>query len=423
MKGRFGIVGRSAAALGIALTMLVAAGTGAGAAAKVSLTNYTASALSQTLDLTLNIPALGKTGYVREVISSANALGQWDKATGKIIGRGTARVLDGTVLSTKTTSAVVNKATSGQRTASDSVAPSIDVAGLLHVGVGETSSKALRAVNGATSESHSKLLSIVAKLDLVNQATGGLVQTLEDTLNGSDSNPNGGVIDQINDALANVTGVDDTISEPQLVGTNVDLLNIGVMTADSYTGMSSTGRWAKAFNELVGVKALGGFIDIGLIRVEARGELNNLGQWVQKGSYATTEIAHVNVGGKLLNLSNGTLTVAGKTFSIPTDALNQLSSLVNGIAGLKIEALNNTVQHSAGHVFAQANSLRIKLAPANLFELTVQAPLAQASVDNGTQKVLGRRLTRTGLADTSFLVLGPVLLGAAVLVRRFSLSR
>ena len=48
MKGRYSTVRRSAAAVGISLSMLVAAGTGAHAAStpNVSLTNYTASAAS-----------------------------------------------------------------------------------------------------------------------------------------------------------------------------------------------------------------------------------------------------------------------------------------------------------------------------------------------------------------------------------------
>ncbi|MCA1831960.1 MAG: hypothetical protein ABR548_12700 [Actinomycetota bacterium] len=436
MKGRFGYIGRSAAALGIALTMLVAAGTGAGAAARISLTNYTASGVARTVHLQLNIPALSSTplGNIDESISFTTALGQWDKATSKIVGSSQARILDGAPLSLKTTSAAVRKASSAPVTSTDKVLAQ-DVAGLLHVGVGETSTTASSAVNAASSKSTSSLASIKVQLNMINDATKGVIQSLEDTINGTDSNGShtDGLVDQINHTLVNAGVTDDAhqLSYVDLVGavdgaSEVDLLNIGAMVSSSETGSTATSRWAKADNELLGISALGKFITIDLLKATAGAELNNLGQYVKDGkygTYATKQIVGLSVGGKFLNLNDGTLQVGKTTVELPKSVLDTVDSLVGNVAGLHIDLGSATTSHSAGRAFAQASTLNISLAPANLFSLKLSLPTAQAEVVNGNQKVLGRRLTRTGLADTSFLILGPVLLGAAVLVRRFALSR
>src|SRR5258708_7659242 len=110
MKGRFSTVRRSAAAAGISLAMLVAAGTGAHAAdaPNVSLTNYTASAASQSLHVSLQLPAavssllgtangvvannLGLVGNIDERISYSAALGQWTKSNSAIFGKAQSQV-------------------------------------------------------------------------------------------------------------------------------------------------------------------------------------------------------------------------------------------------------------------------------------------------------------------------------------------
>jgi hypothetical protein len=188
---------------------------------------------------------------------------------------------------------------------------------------------------------------------------------------------------------------------------------------------------AKAVNTLTGVRLLDSLVKIDLIKVEAVAKLDSLGNVVKNGVSAKTTLGGVKIGNQSISLGADGVTINGEPIAgLPTqiaDLEQALSNLVVDVAGIKIEALKNVTESKAGHAFAQANSLKVTVAPTilnnTLFSVVLQAPVAQAGVDAGNTQVLPRRLSRTGLADTSFLILGPVLLGAAVLVRRFALSR
>src|SRR5260221_579977 len=178
MKGRFSTVRRSAAAAGISLAMLVAAGTGAHAATPASLTNYTASAASQSLHLSLQLPQAvndilaqaqlidqknGLTG-IDERISYSTALGQWTGANKSIVGKASSQVFYGTldslvakVLSVdpKTmspTEANASHANSKQdskvnaNTAHPGQIQAVDLAGLVHVGIGNQTASTAAAL-------------------------------------------------------------------------------------------------------------------------------------------------------------------------------------------------------------------------------------------------------------------------------------
>jgi len=432
MKGRFALVRRSAGALGISLAMLVAAGTGAGAAGTVSLTNYTASAMSQTLGLDVTLPALaGDLAHIHEAISFASSLSQWSKTPYSIKGKGIARVLDGNVLSTPTTESSVNTANSklGKNDSVLAVDLPSSAAPIVSVGVGKTKTTAGSAASTATSTSYSSLASIDISLKNLAQtlpAAADLVNTLQSTLNGG--NGQSGLIDTVNQQLTNL-GLDVQLTEPNLA--TGEILHVGLMEAETSTGLEGALRVAKAVNTLTGVRLLDSLVKIDLIKVEAVAKLDALGNVVKNGVSAKTTLGGVKIGNQSISLGSDGVTINGEPIArLPTQIaqLEQaLSNLVVDVAGIKIEALKNVTENKAGRAFAQANSLKVTVAPTilnnTLFSVVLQAPVAQAGVDAGNTQVLPRRLSRTGVADTAFLILGPVLLGAAVLVRRFALSR
>lgn len=431
MKGRFALVRRSAGALGISLAMLVAAGTGAGAAGTVSLTNYTASAMSQTLGLDVTLPALaGDLAHIHEAISFASSLSQWSKTPYSIKGKGLARVLDGNVISTPTTESAVNQ--QNQKLGKNGAVLAVDLpsgAPIVSVGVGKTAATAGSAVSTATSTSYSSLASIdisLKNLAKTSQAAADLVETLQTTLNG-DANQSG-LIDTVNKQLTDL-GLAVQLTEPNLAAG--EILHVGLMEAETSTGLEGALRVAKAVNTLTGVRLLDSLVKIDLIKVEATAKLDALGNVVKDGVSAKTTLGGVKIGNQSISLGSDGVTINGEPIAgLPTQIaqLEQaLSNLVVDVAGIKIEALKNVTENKAGRAFAQANSLKVTVAPTilnnTLFSVVLQAPVAQAGVDAGNTQVLPRKLSRTGVADTAYLILGPVLLGAAVLVRRFALSR
>lgn len=435
MKGRFALVRRSAGAMGISLAMLVAAGTGAGAAGKVSLTNYTASGMSQTLGLDVKLPALaGNLSQLHGAISFASSISQWSKTPATIKGQGLARVLQLTgaggsnILSTNTTESSLNRVYNKSHTAKDAVL-AVDLpssaAPIVSIGVGKTETTAGTLTDTARSTSKSSLASIDVSLKNLGAPVAPIVQTLQDTLNGGAGQT--GLIDKVNQELTNL-GLDVQLTEPNLA--SGEILHVGLMEATTSTGVDTAkNRFATAKNVLTNVRVLDGLVKIGLIEVEAVARLDALGNV----AYAkpTTKLGNVTIGNQTISLDQSGVTINGEAIAgLPAqiaDLEEALSNLVLDVAGVKIEAMKNVTEMKAGHAFAQANSLKVTVAPtiagSTLFSVVLQAPVAQAGVDAGNTEVLPRRLSRTGLADTSFLILGPVLLGAAVLVRRFALSR
>lgn len=419
MKGSFAMLRRSAVAMGIALTMLVAVGTGAGAATKVQLSNYTASAMAQTLRLDVKVASLD----LHQAISFSSALAQWDKSAKSIKGSSTGRVLEGTIPS-EVVSSAVNKASA--KASKDGSMASISIpntaAPLVKVGVGTTTTRAASAVSAATSYSRTVLAEIeVLGSGLAATPAGGAIEALEDTLNGSGDQA--GLLDEINKQLA-ALGTGIAIGDVKVSTGHV--LKIGIMESVSETGYTSGLRTAHAMNKLAGVSLLNGLVKADVIEVDARASLSSLG--TSPKATPVTKILGLTIGNQAIDLTSGTISVAGKTLTLPVELKSLLNDLVVDIAGVKVEALRNVKETKAGHAFAQANSLRIAVEPAltagnPLFSVVLQAPVAQAGVDAGSTQVLGRRLSRTGVADTGYLIIGPVLLGAAVLVRRFALSK
>jgi len=464
MKGRVSTVRRSAAAAGLSLTMLVAAGTGAGAATKVSLTNYTAGATSQTLQVSLQFPALAglnniiqgvDLSNINERISFANSTGQWTGAAKTLKGSAEGQVfagsLNGLISTVLGVSPDTLKATKSFRSGANE--PSMDrgqtireialpssTDPIVRLGIATTKTTSKTAADFASSTAHSDLASLdvrLAALKNVTALTDGL-KNLEQTLNG-----NGGLIDQINNAVDSATGGALKNVVPQLQDlTTASILHVGVMESDAVTGTQNLAhalsngatsyRTAHAMNRLAGVSILGDLVKVQVIELTADARLDNLAG--NASATPVTRILGLQVGkNNVLDLTTGKITLpTGTVIDMPTNVSNLLNNLVVKVAGIDIEALRNTREVSKGHAFAQANSLKISVAPqitdpsgksSALFSLTLQGPIAQAGVDaaNGTS-VLGRKLTKTGLNDSAFLIVGPMLFGLAILVRRFGLS-
>src|ERR1043165_6277781 len=118
MKGRLTTLRRSAVAVGLSLSMVVAAGASAKAASPtVTLNNYTANAVSQSLHVALQLPdavnqalqSLGSTlngvvpgvgsalGNIDERISFASSTGQFTNAPKTILGKSLGQTFYGTL--------------------------------------------------------------------------------------------------------------------------------------------------------------------------------------------------------------------------------------------------------------------------------------------------------------------------------------
>ncbi len=473
MKGNLRMVRRSAAAFMVALTMLVAAGTGAGAASTVSLTNYTANSLAQSLQLKVDMPLLENTplstlAHLNERISYSSALGQWIKtAKNPVKGDAVAQVYSGSltpilasVLSGGDASAF--KARQASTSSTDTVHTSAAKAltsnnqiarialpdaskPIIDVGIGTQKTSAWHTATTATTKAFSSLASVDVRLNALqlNAGAAAALDSLMDTLNGTDSSD--GLIDNINKQLKPLTGNLVQLNEVPDLST-VSILHVGVMESTSETVNSKIGRTlasgatelrqASAKNVLGSVKILGNLVELDAVEVSAYASLDDRGG--NAVAKPVTRIVRLRVGGSdVIDLTTGTITLPTGTIQIPAELKGLLNNLVLNVAGIKIEALRNVAEKEANHAFASANSLRITVAPLTnptngkpVFSVVLQGPMAQAGVDTGIvsgssnkEKVLGRKLTRTGLNDTAYLILGPMLFGAAILVRRFSLSR
>jgi hypothetical protein len=457
--------------MGLSLAVLSAAGTGAGAAEtpKVELTNYTAHSASQSLRLSLQLPTavnnvLKQLQLIKEDpknnlfgiderISYSSALGQWIGSSKSIKGEAESQVFYGTlnpliskVLGVDESALGSDKVTvTSVNAAKDPAArtiKSVDLAGLVQLKVGTQDVSTKSALTSAVSNGFAELLGVDVSLAplLGNANLKADLGTLTEQIDGA--------LDTINNTLTGVlgnSGIKAEGIEIPSVGdlTNAKILHVGVMDAKSTTGVQklakalSNGatefRTAHAMNKLGEIDILNGLVHIDAITLTADARLDN-----RAGNAAATpvtEILNVQVGkNKLLNLTTGKITVGGQSIDMPESLKNLANNLVLKVAGVDVEVLRNVRDVRPGHAFAQANSLKISVAPAiqdptaetgvtrPLFALSLQGPMSEASVDVNTTQVLGFN-TRTGLNDTMFVIVGPLLFAAAVLVRRFALSR
>ena len=103
-----------------------------------------------------------------------------------------------------------------------------------------------------------------------------------------------------------------------------------------------------------------------------------------------------------------------------------LNPLLESTLGLSIDVLGTKKTATATHAFAEANTLKIGLAPLGgaLFDLTVAGPSSMAEISGSSvlPTKLPAPLPTTGVPTTAYFLAGPALLGLAVLVRRFSLA-
>jgi hypothetical protein len=472
MKGRLTTLRRSAVAVGLSLSMVVAAGASAKAASPVvTLNNYTASAVSQSLHVALQLPdaissalqTLGGTlngvvpglgsalGNIDERISFASATGQFTNTPKTILGKSVGQTfygtLDGlisTVLQVPQSALAPLQAVTNNvnttiptkvQTIKSLVLPSAALP-VINIGIGKQAAGTATKVTSAVSNSSAELLGIDVSLAPIVQAAGltSTLQQLQTTVNG--------IVGQINSTLGSVlnqAGLGSalgTVTVPTLPDlSKVSILHVGIMDAVSGTSVQNLAqtlangateiRSAHATNQLANVDVLGGLVHLDAITETADASLDN-----RAGSAtanAVTKILGLKVGNNALDLTTDSIHVAGQTIAMPDALKSLLNNLVVNVAGVDIEALHNVKEATPGHAFAQANSLRISVAPtlggSPLFALTLEGPQSQARVDLGTTAVKGEQIfAKTGLNDTMYVLYGVLFLAVAVLVRRFALS-
>lgn len=455
MRNGVGWARRLSAGIAITLVAVMAMGTGAGAA---TLDSYSATASGSTLNVAVQLPAVlgdalgavvnnvvggsGSLSKIEERIAFSNATSNVikDKApTGSAFGQVFKGTLDNLILTVAKSPLIGytgNKlpeasASLGQKAAANLKA--IDL-GPVHVGIAEAeASSAKNATNPrvVNSTSASRLLGVrvdLSKLEGID--VENLLDPVLDIVEGDANNPNDGLLGTINGALKSVgdtLGVD--LALPSVRGfLNKPLVNIGIIESISETGAEGALRTAKAATRLANVDLLGGYVHADVIKVESIAKIDG----TAKGAYATgsVDLATVKLGKTtLVNLNTKSLTVAGKTIEIPLDLNEQIKGLVE-VLGVKLAlAPKPSIIRNATHARAAASSLHLEIAP----KLTSGAPLLSVAVDGPSavadvrgSNVLGITTVahpRTGIADQVYLLVGPALLGLALVTRRFVLAK
>jgi hypothetical protein len=470
--------------------MVVAAGASAHAASPVTtLKNYTASATSQSLGISVQLnpqltsvlnqvggtlngvlagtPLAGAgdlLGGISENISYATANAAFDRKSNSVEGSsigqtfsGTLDTLVGNVLKTLDSTFDV-KVLQGARTLVNKASTTGPVVNLpikslaipsatmpiVKIGIGDQLASVATQVTSAISNGHSDLASIdvslaplVSALDASGAPVSSTLNTLTQTVNGLIGQINAEIKPVLQSAgLTNLLGQLTVPGLPDL--TQVSILHVGIMDAVSNTSVDhlaqalSNGatemRRAHAVNQLAGIDILGGLVHIDALTTTADAALDNLA--AHPSANADVRILGLKVGNLPVNVSLDKIQIGSQTIDLGSTLSNTLNTLVNNVAGVTIQGPSHTTSTGPGVASADAQSLRISVAPSvggqTLFDVNLTGPHSTATVGLVTTQVEGKTVfTRatTGLNDHMYVIYGLVFLAGAVLVRRFALSR
>jgi hypothetical protein len=447
-------VRRIAAILSVSLVTLLVTGTGAGAAVAPKIVNYSSVGTGQVLSLKLQLPdalktvlgAAGLSNNIEQVVSFSRSIGQVDKAAK--IGTGLGQVMDGTLnpLLDSVAKTAVGKtlprvfATLGDTLQHDSLIELTDPAGLVHVGVMEVNavSSLKTAADGLKAVvSHSDSSIVGLKVDLGSALKNALGDTLDPVIDQVD-----GLVNTINDGLTTllntnaqlksvVEGLGIDLQLPQLSDVlSRPLVSVGLIQTSSDTGLKGIARTAAGTTSLANVNILGDSIDNAVVHIDSLTTDTSVAIDGTKGgavANAVTHIAHLKVLGLEVDLTKDLLKVGNLSVPLPVnDVLAPLQQLLAQTLGLKIDILGSHKSASATHAVAEANTVKISLAPLNgaLGVWEVAGPQSMAEISGSTVKeaTFDSPLPTTGVPTTAYFLAGPALLGMAVLVRRFALS-
>lgn len=444
-NGAFSRGRRVAAVCAVSLVTLLVTGTGAGAA--VGLETYSAVGNAQVLHISLTLPtALSGVGglprSIEETISFSRVIGQVDPEG--IIGNGLGQMFDGTLNPLLEQAAAslgkpLPKAYADLRTEKAHAAlAELTVGGLVNVGAGVVNaSSVLKAATGTLGKAvvggaDSQLLGVgvdwgtYAKLLKKN----ALFIQLRDSVD------NVGV--QLNKVIADVTKdspVPISLQLPKVEELlNQPLLSIGLIETESSTGFAGAARTASAVARLANVSAFGtgdtALVHADSIVSKAFAQIDGTAAGA-KATDATSRIAGLRVLKNQIDVNADSIVINGQKFEAPAqirDTVNGLLEQLKTTLGLEITLLGKNTLEEPMHAVAEANSIRVRLAPKvlggdALFALEVTAPAARAEVAGGPLEVLGKKFPRTGVPNTVYFLAGPAMLGMAILVRRFALTK
>jgi hypothetical protein len=456
-------VRRLAAILSVTTVAFLVTGTGVGQAVTLpKLANYSAVGTGQVLGLKIQLPALAPVlqaaklpATIEEQISFSRSIGQVDRAGN--IGNGLGQMFHGSLDGVLET--VVNAvpqsishrtktglprvfAQLGELAQTDSIL-SInvpDAAPIVHLGVAEVNAVSklqnlAGGLKGIASHSDSKLVGL--KVTLPDVLTGPLKTVLQPVLDLTDGAD--GLINKINTGLDTVEqtikdsplGLDVNLDLPQLEQLlSQPLITVGLIETGSDTGFAGLARTAKGITRMANIDVMG-VGENALVHIDSLSTDTNVSiDGTQGGAVANAvnRIVGLKVLGNSIDLTKGALKINNTLFSLPVDSvLEPLTKLLTDTLGLKIDLLSAKHSASATHAFAEANTLKISLAPLNgalgLIELT--GPGSMAEVQGSPVEAFTPRapLPTTGVPTTTMFVAGAALLGMTVLIRRFALSR
>ncbi len=455
MRKGVGRMRRIAAILSVTVVALMATGTGAGAVTAPKLVNFPESVgKGQVLAINLQLPsvlspvlsAAGLSNNIEQVISFSRSIGQADSAPQVLrAGSGLGQIMEGTLnplletIAGRTLPKVF--ATLGEALKTDSLlSQDIGVEGvadLIHIGVMEVSavSKLADVADGlkaVISDSSARVLGLKVGL---GSLAGQLTSVLQPVLDLTDKP--GGLIDTINNGLQPVEDlVNDTL------GTNLSLdlpkiaelleqplLSLGVIETESGTGLSGLARTARGVTRIANIDLLGSG-DNALVHIDSLESVANVALGgAAPVANAVNKIIGLRVAGNQIDLTDSELIVGGRAFELPLlEVVKPLQELLGATLGLKIDVLGKTQEATATRAFAEANTLKIELAPLNGalgLVLGITGPASSALVRaNGptVQDVSFPPLPTTGVPTTAYFLAGPALLGLAIRVRKYSLS-
>ncbi len=446
---KFGWTRRLTASMALATVGILATGPGAGAA---GVDTYNAQAGGTALSVSVALPLGGaldgvlsnvglKNGTISERISFSNATADVtkDRSTGSALGQAFFGTLDATLLQVSrlvgySKDKLPEAAARVDGTAKDkSEMAKLDV-GPLHIGVAEVEATASRTNRLVSTRSYSNLAGI--KVDLSSVLSDGaiaeLLKPVTDLLDGSSSNPDGGLVDGLNKLLGGVeetlkqTGVNVDLTIPEVKSLlNKPLLEVGIIESISETGFAGAARTARGITRLVNVNLLGGFIHLDAINIESFASIDG----TAAGSKASgiQRIVGLKIGDNVVNLNTGSIQVLGKTVAMPADLTKLLNVTVDAL-GLKVAvAQKPQIIRTATHARAAASSLHLELAPkigtTALFSIALDGPASVADVRGGS--VLGVKeikIPTTGVGDQAMLIGGLMLIGLAIGAKKFVLT-
>jgi len=451
-------VRRLAAILSVSMVTVLVAGTGVGQAVTLpKLANYSAVGTGQVLNIHLQLPsalkpvlqAAGLSDVIDETVSFSRSIGQVDRVAN--VGTGLGQMFDGTLnpVLEQVSSTLLGKklprvfASLGEVLKHDSLAEINvpDVAPLIHVGVSEVNavSKLQNVAGGlkaVVSHADSRLVGL--KVDLGQALTSQLKSVLQPVLDITDKS--GGLIDTINGGLDTV---ENAVSSTLGINVNLDLpkleqllsqplVTIGVIETGSDTGFAGASRFAKGVTRMADIDLFGSG-DNALVHLDSLSTETAASIDGTKGGSAASAVNHIvnlKILGNKLDLTKGALTINGKPFALPLGVLDGLQSLLKDTLGLNIDILGATHSATATHATAEANTLKISMAPQLLgnplgLALAITGPGSMADVQGSPVANFVPRapLPTTGVPTTMYFVIGSALLGMTVLVRRFALSR